>query len=460
MSETGFRIFNILFRAGAPFLYSVSLVLFTKPFLIREEHPYRKLFLVFLIHITGWLLCSLPFIPQGTFSLVLPALFLAASKALNLEKTFSFLLALFYCNIRILSGLIIESLSFIGDTLLSSESRQLEIIYLHSEAQILLFFMLHFAVLSAMLYALQRQIRKRTLTLHWQELCYISLIPATGILFGQMISRLLFEVSDGTALLLYERHPAFLGIVPLLALLFYMGSLLTIASWQKADALRKEREEYFVSLQQTRAIQDRIHEAELYYTRFQEMRHEIRGHLNNIKGLYQNRKHKELEQYIARMDESMHSFELSLQTGNAVTDVVINDTRQQCLEKNIDFRTAFHYPVSGQYDAFDLGIILQNLLQNALEACENAESKKQYISLTSRQKGKFFLIKVKNSFSGEIRLAQNGLPETTKEKDRFLHGIGLSNVRREAEKYMGELELKTENQEFCATVLLQERSNL
>ena len=40
-----------------------------------------------------------------------------------------------------------------------------------------------------------------------------------------------------------------------------------------------------------------------------------------------------------------------------------------------------------------------------------------------------------------------------------MHGIGLSNVRREAEKYMGELELKTDQREFSATVLLQERSN-
>ena len=84
----------------------------------------------------------------------------------------------------------------------------------------------------------------------------------------------------------------------------------------------------------------------------------------------------------------------------------------------------------------------------------------RYISLVSRQKGKFFLIEVKNTFYGEIRFEQNGLPETTKTKDKVLHGIGLSNVRREAEKYMGELELRTENHEFYATVLLQERSNL
>lgn len=275
-----------------------------------------------------------------------------------------------------------------------------------------------------------------------------------------MVSRLLFEMNDGIPLWLYERHPAFLMTVPLLALLFYTGSLFTVAFWQGADILREEREEYFVRLKQTQTIQERIQETELFYARFRKMQHEVRGHLNAIKGLSQNGQYNELNQYVARMDESMQSLSLLLQTGNAVTDVIVNDKHQQCLIRSIDFHTDFHYPAAGHYAAFDLGIILQNLLQNALEACEQVPEENRYIYLTSRQKGNFFLIEVKNSFSGEIRFGQNGLPETTKTKDRFLHGIGLSNVRRESEKYMGELELRTENHEFYATVLLQERSNL
>ena len=75
-------------------------------------------------------------------------------------------------------------------------------------------------------------------------------------------------------------------------------------------------------------------------------------------------------------------------------------------------------------------------------------------------KGRFFLIGVKNSFVGEVIFGQDGLPVTTKQEDAPMHGIGLANVRREAEKYMGELELKAVQREFSATVLLQERSSL
>ena len=144
---------------------------------------------------------------------------------------------------------------------------------------------------------------------------------------------------------------------------------------------------------------------------------------------------------IAKMDESMSGFELTLQTGNPVTDVIVGGIRRQSLDLGIRFQVEFHYPDPGAYDAFDVGIILQNLLQNAVEACEKVGKGERFIVLTGKRKGRFFLIEVKNSFSGEVVFGQDGLPVTTKQEDAPMHGIGLANVRREAEKYMGELEL-------------------
>ena len=51
-------------------------------------------------------------------------------------------------------------------------------------------------------------------------------------------------------------------------------------------------------------------------------------------------------------------------------------------------------------------------------------------------KGCFSLIEVKNAFVGEVVFRRDGLPVTTKKEDIPMHGIGLSNVRQEAEKYI------------------------
>ena len=298
------------------------------------------------------------------------------------------------------------------------------------------------------------------MTLRRRELCHISLVPTAGILFGQMISRLLIECRDGVLFQLYARHPSFLAVVPVLALLFYTGAYLTVAVQQGMTALREEQAACYAEYQQTQAIRARIREAEQFYARVRQLKHEMRGHLTNIKGLASCGEYAGLEDYIAKIDQSISGFERTLQTGNPVTDVIVNDMRRRSLDLGIRFQVDFHYPEPGAYDAFDVGIILQNLLQNAAEACGKVNEGERFIVLTGKRKGRFFLIEVKNSFTSEVVFGQDGLPVTTKQEDPAMHGIGLANVRREAEKYMGELELKADRQEFSATVLLQERSDL
>ena len=460
MSETGFRIFNSAFSAGAELTYAVLLTAFFKPFIPSQGRKWRKLLLVFSVYILFEIVCNRAALPQGSFGLILTALLLAVSKWIDLEKPFVFILTLLYFNARISSGLMVQSLYFIVERSVPYRLEPPEAVFLRAALLVVLFLLSHASMLAVMLYALQRQMRKQKMTLHRRELCYLALVPTAGILFGQVISRLLVEFKDGVLLQLYERHPAFLAVIPVLALLFYAGAYLTIAFQQGMAALREEQATHYMEYQQTQAIRARIHEAEQFYTRIRGLKHEMRGHLTNIKGLAQSGEYASLEDYIAKMDESMSGFELTLQTGNPVTDVIVNDIRRRSLDLGIRFQVEFHYPDPGAYDAFDVGIILQNLLQNAVEACEKVGEDERFIVLTGKRKGRFFLIEVKNSFAGEVVFGQDGLPVTTKQEDASMHGIGLSNVRREAEKYMGELELKADQQIFSATVLLQERSSL
>ena len=459
MSETGFRIFNSVFSAGAELIYAVLLTAFFQPF-VPQDKQRRRLLLVFFAYILFEIVCNRAALPQGSFGLILMAILLVVSKWIGLEKPSVFLLTLLYFNARISSGLMVQSLYFIVERSVPYRLEPPEAVFLRAALLVMLFLLSHASMLAVMLYALQLQMRKQKMTLHRRDLCYLSLVPTAGILFGQVISRLLVEFKDGVLLQLYERHPAFLAVIPVLALLFYAGVYLTIAFQQGMAALREEQATHYMEYQQTQAIRARIHEAEQFYTRIRGLKHEMRGHLTNIKGLAQSGEYASLEDYISKMDESMSGFALTLQTGNPVADVIVNDIRRQSLDLGIRFQVEFHYPDPRAYDAFDVGIILQNLLQNAVEACEKVGEDERFIVLTGTRKGRFFLIEVKNSFADEVVFGQDGLPVTTKQEDASMHGIGLANVRREAEKYMGELELKAVQQEFFATVLLQERSSL
>ena len=459
MSETGFRIFNSVFSAGAELIYAVLLTAFFQPF-VPQDKQRRRLLLVFFAYILFEIVCNRAALPQGSFGLILMAILLVVSKWIGLEKPSVFLLTLLYFNARISSGLMVQSLYFIVERSVPYRLEPPEAVFLRAALLVMLFLLSHASMLAVMLYALQLQMRKQKMTLHRRELCYLSLVPTAGILFGQVISRLLVEFKDGVLLQLYERHPAFLAVIPVLALLFYAGVYLTIAFQQGMAALREEQATHYMEYQQTQAIRARIHEAEQFYTRVRGLKHEMRGHLTNIRGLAQSGEYASLEDYISKMDESMSGFELTLQTGNPVTDVIVNDIRRQSPDLGIRFQVEFHYPDPGAYDAFDVGIILQNLLQNAVEACGKVNEGERFIVLTGKRKGRFFLIEVKNSFVGEVVFGQDGLPATTKNEDAPMHGLGLSNVRREAEKYMGEVEITQDNQVFGVTVMIQEKSQI
>ena len=216
-------MFNQAFAIAAELLYAGLLTAFFRPFLPRGRRA-GKLLLLFSAYLVLELVCNHTALPQGASGLLLTGMLLAVSKALNLERPWVLLLTLLYFNARISSGLMVESLYFVLERSLPLPVEPLEAVFLRAAALVTLFLLSHAALFAAMLYALRRQLQKRRLSLHRRELCYLALVPTAGVLFGQVISRLLIEFKDGVLLQLYERHPAFLAVVPVLSLLFCGGA--------------------------------------------------------------------------------------------------------------------------------------------------------------------------------------------------------------------------------------------
>ncbi len=103
-------------------------------------------------------------------------------------------------------------------------------------------------------------------------------------------------------------------------------------------------------------------------------------------------------------------------------------------------------------DAFDLSIILNNTLNNAIEGCEGSDH--PHIHLVSYCKKNVYMIECANSFVGKIRLdEESGLPVTRK-KDPQEHGYGLVSIRNVAQKYYGDIDIRQEYGEFILSIML------
>ena len=294
----------------------------------------------------------------------------------------------------------------------------------------------------------------------WQDVILLSILNFVGSMITRIISGLITVKIEDEFFILFDKKPDLLWEVPMIAVLIFIGEAALIYFWQKYRILLAERQKHFIEEQQVKAMKKRLEEAENFYESVRKVRHEMKNHMANIKGLAGAGEYGEIEDYVRRMDETMQELEYKYVTGNAVTDVIITDKCRRAEKAGIRFDADFRY--GGEIPVFDMGIILNNLLDNAIEACEKLETGKGFIHLSLKQKKQFLLLEVENSFDGAVPVQSGGglaLPTT---KQSILpgiiaeHGIGLENVRDVAEKYFGGVNIKVKGDVFHVTVMLQQ----
>ena len=100
-------------------------------------------------------------------------------------------------------------------------------------------------------------------------------------------------------------------------------------------------------------------------------------------------------------------------------------------------------------------IILGNLLENAVEACQKTEGGK--IELMTRTQGAHLAVMVKNSFNGTVA-EENGQPVSTKKNSNghgYRRGYGLRSVGAIAARYGGNVFTEWDTGTFTAYVMLE-----
>lgn len=306
-----------------------------------------------------------------------------------------------------------------------------------------------------------KKILRKSFDMNWQDVLFLSVLNVAGGMFARIVLELSFVKMNQEVFMLFDERQEMIWKIPVIAIFIYAGEVSAIYIYQRYMELLLERQKHFVERQQAKALHRRLEEAENFYGSVRKVRHEMRNHMINIKGLAAGENYEELEHYIQRLDETIQTLDYRFVTGNPVTDVVINDKYQRALKAGIDFQVNFHYTQEDTIPVFDLGILLNNLLDNAIEACEKLEEGQRYITLSLKRKPPFWFLEVENRFQGEGDdwKGKEELPgyEANQKEERFAeHGIGLKNVQEIAERYLGGVDIKVEKGIFRITVMLQQ----
>ncbi len=203
---------------------------------------------------------------------------------------------------------------------------------------------------------------------------------------------------------------------------------------------------------QTDNIRDYISGAESLYRDIRAIRHDMRNHLAVLESLHEHGENEAFETYLTEARERIGR-DSGIASGDPVTDVILTEKQSEAAKHGITFDCDFHYPTDFSGAALDMSIILNNALNNAIEAAEKCPENERRIAITSLKKKNAFVITVTNTCTGDCTAADGELPETTK-PDRSEHGFGLVNIKNTAEKYGGGIDISCKGGEFTLTVML------
>ena len=239
-----------------------------------------------------------------------------------------------------------------------------------------------------------------------------------------------------------------------LALFFYAVAIITvivvIVLYQ--DIKRKQEENLQSELLQSQidSIQHHMEQVEELYRDIRSARHDMTNHVLTLESLYAGKQTAEAKSYSDALKTELAAMTGEIKSGNPVTDVILQERKKEAQKKGISFYPEFYYPADMGINAFDVSVILHNALQNAIENTQ----RDGHISVASYRRKNAYMIEVSNTFAGELHWdAQSGLPLTTK-INKEGHGYGLSNIRRVAGKYAGDIDVEHKDGEFRLCVML------
>ena len=151
------------------------------------------------------------------------------------------------------------------------------------------------ALFAAMTAILQRLIKGEAV-MEWQDVILLSVLNFVGSMIARIIGGLITVKIDDRVFLLFDEKPDLLWKMPLVAVLIFVGEAALIYFWQRYRTLLADRQKHFVEEQQVKAMKKRLEEAENFYGSIRKVRHEMKNHMANIKGLADAGQYGEIEE--------------------------------------------------------------------------------------------------------------------------------------------------------------------
>lgn len=222
----------------------------------------------------------------------------------------------------------------------------------------------------------------------------------------------------------------------------------------RTSQIEKERDIMEIQLQRQ---QDEMQHLQQQYEEISILRHDFRNGIDCLCGMIEQGYCSGALAYAKRFKERKVNTILSqVQCSSTMLNAVVNAKFNDAQSKGID--TSLRLVVQIPHDLeFDLSIMLSNLLDNAIEACEKNPSNAQILLTISEEAGYYRLV-VRNTIAASVLKKNQELK--TEKANKKLHGWGLRSVTDLVSKRNGLIDFYEKEGMFYVDILLPIEENL
>lgn len=226
-------------------------------------------------------------------------------------------------------------------------------------------------------------------------------------------------------------------LVTLLFLLFYLRN-------------KKKTESDFMEYQ-GKVLSAQMEEMKNLHLTMRGWRHDYHNHMQKIRAHLALGEISEANDYIDQMEHELSAIDFKYKTGNHAIDAILNSKLTLAEKNGLKIKCDVELPEQLSIRSIDLCVLLGNLIDNAIEACEKLEKEEErflriYMCIMKQQ----FYVSVSNATNEVIRR----LDKEYITHKRGNHGHGLRRIDVIVEKYNGYINRQNEPGVFATEIML------
>lgn len=181
------------------------------------------------------------------------------------------------------------------------------------------------------------------------------------------------------------------------------------------------------------------------------LKHDMKNHIITLKSIYKNGMQELFDEYTDKILFEICDNKIFSHSDNFIIDSILNYKLQELDGLQVSIKLDISIPQNLNVLAYDLTVILGNLLDNAITAIKQTKNDKKLSLCMHITKGSLVVL-IDNSYNGRLNFLGEKFRTTKISKEN--HGIGLENVQNTILNYNGELQISYTEDMFSVAILI------